>query len=63
MPQQLPEALWINKPDDVNGDKRRWGMAVTESQDNGVEAMPCRSVLISVSKIDEDSLTLATNFL
>lgn len=64
MPQQLPQAVWINKPDnDVNDDKRRWGMAVTESQDNVVEVMPCRSVLLPGSEIDEDSLTLDTNFL
>jgi hypothetical protein len=62
-PQQLPEAVWINKPDDVNGDKRRKGMAVTESQDNGVEVMPCRSVVVPGSKIDEDPLTLDTNYL
>jgi hypothetical protein len=63
MPQQLPEAVWINKPEDVKGDKRRWGMAAAKSPTNGAEVMPRRSVVVPDSEIVEDSLPLDTNYL
>lgn len=48
MPQPLPEAVWINKPEsekdnDPVGLKRRWGMAVTQPIESGVQVMHRRS--------------------
>jgi putative transposase len=50
IPQPLPEAAWINKPKPENdnehtGLKRRWDMAGTESIQNEVEVMSCRSAV------------------
>lgn len=58
-PQPLPEAAWINKPNfntdnDDTGNKRRGGMAETESLINGVKAMPHRSAC-------ESTLSLCAN--
>lgn len=63
MPQQLPQAVWINKPENVDDDKRRWDMAAAESQGNGAEVMSRRSVLLPGLEMDEDPLILDTNFL
>lgn len=49
VPQLLPRAAWINRPEDnVDTDfKRRWGMAVTEPIESGVQDMPQRSAVES----------------
>lgn len=52
-PQPLPEAAWINKPEDNadTGLNRRRGMTGTEPIESGVQVMPRRSVVESTPNV------------
>ena len=63
IPQLLPDAAWINKPNfnkdnDDTGDKRRWSMTATEPIESEVEVMTRRSAVeswLEVCANDTDS--------